>query len=318
MKVLFSLACAGLTVAAWPASAADLLGTSPPPTLPALQGPTAFELGSNWYVRGDVGVAFDRSPTVSVLPVSIPPLSDPTVFAAGFGGSSTVADFTGGVGVGYRINDYLRLDATWDYHNGPARDRSGSVICPYYLTGVANPTTLIPAGYLYDATQTCDGFLSSKQHDNTFLGNAYFDLGTYSGFTPYVGGGVGLNINSLTQNLNFFETANGSPYVADLTSTGAFPALWVNPLGQAIVPQPPIAFALQNWNRSLTATTYHLAWALSAGVGYRLTPSATLDVGYRYLNAGTTSTLLNPQTGLTVRQNDTSQEVRVGIRYSLQ
>ena len=181
------------------------------------------------------------TPTVSVLPVSIPPLSDPAVFPPGFGGSSTVVDFTGGVGVGYRINDYLRLDATWDYHNGPARDRSGSVICPYGLTAVVNRS---PAarGYLYDTTQTCDGFSSSKQHDNTFLGNAYVDLGTYSGFTPYVGGGLGLNINSLTQNLNFDETANGLPYVADLTPTGIapVPAVWVNRLGLPIVPQPPI------------------------------------------------------------------------------
>ena len=131
------------------------------------------------------------------------------------------------------------------------------------------------------------GSLSSKQHDNTFLGNAYVDLGTYSGFTPYVGGGLGLNINSLTQNLNFYETANNSPYAADLTPTGIapVPAVWVNPLGLPIVPQPPIPFALQNWNRSLTSTTYHLAWALSAGVGFHLTPSATLDVSYRYLNA---------------------------------
>jgi hypothetical protein len=105
---------------------------------------------------------------------------------------------------------------------------------------------------------------------------------------------VGLNINSLTQNLNFFETANGLPYAANLTPAGtgtAFPALWVNPLGQAIVPQAPIAFGLQNWGRSYSATTYHLA---------------------------STSTLLNPQTGLTVRQNNTSQEVRVGIRYMIQ
>ena len=161
---------------------------------------------------------------------------------------------------------------------------------------------------------------SSKQHDNTFLGNAYVDLGTYSGFTPYVGGGLGLNINSLTQDLNFYETANNSPYAADLTPTGIapVPAVWVNRLGLPIGPQPPIPFTLQNWNRLYTATTYNLAWALSAGVGFHLTPSATLDISYRYLNAGTTSTLLNPQTGLTIRQNDTSQEVRVGIRYSLQ
>ena len=76
---------------------------------------------------------------------------------------------------------------------------------------------------------------------------------------------------------------------ADLTPTGIapVPAVWVNPLGQPIAPQPAIAFTQQNWSRLYRATTYNLAWALSAGFGFQLNPSATLDIGYRYLNAGT-------------------------------
>ena len=73
MKVLLSLACAGAIVAA-PASAADLLGTAPPLTLPATQGPLAFEVGSNWYVRGDLGVSFDRAPSVSFSNIALPTL----------------------------------------------------------------------------------------------------------------------------------------------------------------------------------------------------------------------------------------------------
>ena len=45
-----------------------------------------------------------------------------------------------------------------------------------------------------------------------------------------------------------------------------------------------------------------MAWALAAGVGFQLTPSMTLDIGYRYLNSGTVNTLLNPQTGATIQQ----------------
>ena len=71
MKVLLSLACAAAIVAA-PASAADLLGTSPPLTLPATQGPLAFEVGSNWYVRGDLGISFDRAPSVSFSNIALP------------------------------------------------------------------------------------------------------------------------------------------------------------------------------------------------------------------------------------------------------
>ena len=60
------------------------------------------------------------------------------------------------------------------------------------------------------------------------------------------------------------------------------------------------------------------AWALSAGIGYQRNPSATLDIGYRYLNSGAIDKLINPETGMTVRQNNSSQQFLVGIRYVLQ
>ena len=44
----------------------------------------------------------------------------------------------------------------------------------------------------------------------------------------------------------------------------------------------------------------------------------TLDIGYRYLNSGTVNTLLNPQTGATIHQNNASHQIRVGVLYYLQ
>src|SRR3984957_8906817 len=140
MKVLLSLAGAAALVAA-PASAADLLGTSPPLTLPATQGPLAYEVGSNWYVRGDLGISFDVAPTVSLAAISAPP--------PGFAGSSLpvysgqnihATDFTGGVGAGYRWNNYLRFDATWDYRTGPGGTSNSTVVGPHALTGLASQT----------------------------------------------------------------------------------------------------------------------------------------------------------------------------------
>ena len=61
-----------------------------------------------------------------------------------------------------------------------------------------------------------------------------------------------------------------------------------------------------------------MAWALAAGIGYKITPSMTLDIGYRYLNSGTVNTLVNPQTGATIRQTNASQQIRVGILYYIQ
>ncbi len=314
-----SVAFASLTLAATQARAADLFGSAPPMQIPASQAATTVEVGSNWYIRGDIGVSFDDMPnvTLSSLALAPPAFAGPQTLAFAQTSSNTT-NFDGRLGFGYRWNDYLRFDATWDYRTGPGKNLSGVVVCPYALNGVTNPTTGIAAGYLYNTADTCNGYMSFKEHNNTFLANAYVDLGTWSGFTPYVGGGLGMNINSMQGGLNFYQTANGQPYAADLTANGAFPSMWVNAAGQSLIPQPGIAFALQNWNRSFSSTSYRVAWALTAGVGFQLSPSATLDVSYRYLNAGESSVLLNPQTGMTVKQNNSSQQILVGIRYALQ
>jgi opacity protein-like surface antigen len=315
MKVLFSLAFAAAVVAA-PVSAADL-GSAPPLTLPTGQSPM-FEVGSSWYVRGDLGISFDRAPSLSFSNVALPALGALAApLTIGNGPNWTTTNFTGGAGFGYRWNDWLRFDATWDYRTGPGGSRQATVVCPYGLAGVSSPAG-VPLGFLYNTANTCNASTSVRQSDNAFLANAYFDVGTYYGFTPYVGGGLGLNIDNLTANANYNETANGQPYAADLTAVGAFPPVWVNTQGQALAPQPNIAFAPQVWNRSITSTTYSMAWALAAGVGYKITPSMTLDIGYRYLNSGTVNTLLNLQTGATLHQNNASHQIRVGILYYIQ
>jgi opacity protein-like surface antigen len=125
-------------------------------------------------------------------------------------------------------------------------------------------------------------------------------------------------MNTLTASVNYNETANGQPYAADLTPFGGLPSVWVNTQGQPLAPQPNIAFAPQYWNRSIRSTTWSMAWALAAGVDYKITPSMTLEIGYRYLNSGTVNTLLNPQTGATIHQSNASQQIRVGVLYYLQ
>ncbi len=316
MKVLFSLACAAAMLAA-PASAADLLGSSPPLSMPTGQSPM-FEVGSSWYVRGDLGISFDRAPSLSFPNLALPALGAlGTPLTVGNGANWTTTNFTGGAGFGYRWNDWLRFDATWDYRTGPGGSRQATTVCPYSLTGVSSPAG-VPLGFLYDRTNTCNSSASARQSDNAFLANTYFDVGTYYGFTPYVGGGLGLNIDTLTASANHTETANGQPYAANLTPVGPFPPVWVNNQGQTLTPQPNVPFTQQFWNRSISSTTYSMAWALAAGVGYKITPSMTLDVGYRYLNSGTVNTLFNPQTGATIHQSNASHQIRVGVLYYIQ
>jgi opacity protein-like surface antigen len=151
--------------------------------------------------------------------------------------------------------------------------RNTAVVCPYSpTTGIVASTTGLPAGNLYNTSDVCNGTTNLKQYNNTFLANGYVVLGTYGGFTPYVGGGVGLNMNVATGSFNAYQTSDGQVYAPNLTPASGFPQVWVNPQGQPISPQPAVAFGQQYWSRSISSTTYSFAWALSAGLGFQLTP----------------------------------------------
>ena len=122
-----------------------------------------------------------------------------------------------------------------------------------------------------------------------FLANAYFDLGTWWCLTPVVGAGVGasrVTIDHFRDN-NIIASGGG---VADGAS---------------------------KWN---------FAWALHAGVAYKVTPGFTVELAYRYLNLGdgitgdvinldgTNSTIGNA----TTFHNLTSHDLKLGVRWSLE
>jgi opacity protein-like surface antigen len=322
MKAIAAAALAGIAMASTPSLAADLFGTAAPPmSFPAENGPTA-EVGSNWYIRGDIGAGLDTVPAVTFSTISIPPQGDASTPLSGNSGASQlsrnfladVAIFVGGVG--YRFNNYFRVDATYEYRNGPGGTSTTTVVCPYSANGVFDQlNTTIEYGYLYNTSNTCDGDLELKQHNNMVLGNAYVDLGTYWGITPYVGAAAGVNVTSTSGSLAFFETANGQPYAANLTPTGTYPQQWVTLAGTPLSPQPNIAFTNQNWNRTIQSTKYSFALALMAGFGVALTPSATLDIGYRYLNTGASTLYISNPLGASLKNSNVSQEIRIGIRY---
>ena len=318
MKSIAAAALAGIAMASTPSLAADLFGTAPPPmSFPAENGP-AVEVGSNWYLRGDIGLSLDPAATFSLASVSTPgPGVGILPFTSSVGSSSDREDFAADIGVGYRFNNWLRFEGTYEYRTGPAGSNANSVICPTTL--VASPAgSPTPTGYLYDTTSTCTGSLSLRQRNSTALASAYLDLGNYWGVTPYVGAGGGLNANMIDGNVAYAVDATGTPYSANLSApsgAGTTPKVWVDSIGTPLPTQPNIGFTNQVWNHSIKTTKYSMAWALMAGVGIQLSPSATLDIGYRYLNAGTTSIPITTQTGATVRQPNVSQDIRVGIRY---
>jgi opacity protein-like surface antigen len=284
-------------------------------SFPASESPLT-EVGSNWYLRGDIGLSVDQAPSYSMAAISMPP-AGPSIlpFSSTLGSANWRDDVTADIGLGYRFNNWLRFEGTYEYRTGPAGHNANSVICPTALTPTPNGA---PNGYLYDTSSTCTGDLYLHQRNSTVLASAYVDLGNYWGVTPYVGAGAGVNADMINGSVGYTVDATGDPYSVNLSAPstpGSPPKVWVDSGGNVLPTQPNIGFTNQNWNRSISATHYSMAWALMAGVGIQLSPSATLDVGYRYLNAGTTSLPITPQIGASFKQPNVSQDIRIGIRY---
>ena len=124
------------------------------------------------------------------------------------------------------------------------------------------------------------------------LANAYVDLGTWWCMTPFIGAGVGgarVAINGFTD--------------AGIANNG----------GGAL---PGLAYGdnMSKWN---------LAWALHAGVAYKVTPNVTVEFAYRYLDMGDgiagdlktfdgVNNVNNPMTFKSI----TSHDLKMGVRWN--
>jgi opacity protein-like surface antigen len=119
------------------------------------------------------------------------------------------------------------------------------------------------------------------------LANAYVDLGTWWCMTPFIGAGVG----GARVAINNFTDVN--------------------------TPTAGVAFGdnVAKWN---------FAWAVHAGVAYKVTPNFTVELAYRYLDMGDgltgdlrtfdgVNTINNPMTFKSI----TSHDLKLGVRWDL-
>lgn len=106
--------------------------------------------------------------------------------------------------------------------------------------------------------------------------NGYLDLGTWYGFTPYVGAGIG---GALLQVTEFHQVSVPGPFDT--------------PRGS-------------KWN---------FAWAAMAGVGYNLSQNFLLDIGYRYINLGEVRSEISSVNNWLNVEGVAAHEVRLGVRY---
>jgi len=119
------------------------------------------------------------------------------------------------------------------------------------------------------------------------LANVYVDLGTWWCITPFVGAGIGFTENRIGAFLDVNTPNAGVAYAADTTK----------------------------WN---------VAWALHAGLAYKVTPGFTVELAYRYLNLGDASSgdlitftgvnnVFNPESFKTLQSHD----LMLGVRWNL-
>lgn len=325
---------AGAFLATSPVFAADLFDSAPPP-MDAPQAQPQDELGANWYIRGDVGYGTFNEPTVVPSAGLFPTVGNAPIGDASNpvqvtrGNNKTLMGANIGLGVGYRVNDWLRVEGAYTFSNGPGLGLTNEVYCPEVANAVnnyvnyspANPAgTAVPVGYQYDYTK-CDGRLNVRQFNNTVLAMAYVDIGHWGIFSPFIGAGAGLNVNSMTGTLQFNQQDTGVNYTGPAVN-GSAPGLWVDPNGGTDAGGKPIYGAIYrpaaqsgtnqpvgpaNWNRRIDTTKYTIAASAAAGVGIQISQSATLDIGYHVttldLFGGGAKSLL--------------QSINLGVRYNL-
>jgi len=234
---LVSLITAALMGSASFGQAADLI---PAPETVELPPEVSAVAVNGWYIRGDIGYSsydhddfrFFQGPSLTGI---IPdPDTDSSFFLSG--------------GIGYQVNDYFRVDATYSRFYGA--DVTGS------SRGVSSAPGPLQCNFAALGT-LCD-FNDEQEFDaDLLMANAYVDLGNFSGFTPYVGAGIGgahVTYGGLTNTQN----------CSDPSDPGCFPGvdgLVINHNGE------------DEWR---------FAWQLHAGASIDLTCQLKADVGYTY------------------------------------
>ncbi|MCV6600189.1 MAG: porin family protein [Cohaesibacter sp.] len=150
----------GAAMSASVAFAADL----PTPPIIEYEPETLVEIGSSWYLRGDIGYAAYGQPKASWLQVN------PNKHHQ-FHGEEIDNTFLVGAGFGYYFNHNLRADLTLDYRQDMKFKAKSACVshCSISYTGEYNSFSAW-----------------------TLMLNGYYDFGSWNSITPYVGAGVGL------------------------------------------------------------------------------------------------------------------------------
>ncbi|MBO6903271.1 MAG: porin family protein [Rhizobiaceae bacterium] len=285
MRHTVRLLASAATIALLPVFSLHAADYDPPMVIDEGLGPlqeiVPVEVGSGWYLRGSVGYAFATSADGAF---------NYRVFNAGAGtyGSATftTASVSGGIsygiGFGYAFTDLIRADLTAERFN----------IRFNGTRTFATPCAGFPAG------TTCASNDSATLNGTSVMANGYVDLGTFAGFTPYVGAGAGVTHVTWTDLSSTYACVSGGvacPATATTPTTAS---------GQ---------------------TSWRFSYAAMAGMAYDINDNLKVRLGYKYrkITGGPMSgfTAADRALGASGTQtNDpgfTQHEVKLGLRYEI-
>jgi opacity protein-like surface antigen len=219
-----------------------------------------------WYFRFDGGIGSIGTPSLSetgldigdrdgpaaVLPATGPDYraTQPDWFSSDFSTFATV-----GGGAGYNFSNGFRIDGTIEKRFQDSVELSGTDqwethrFCNAGCWGATTNTTNFE---VKDSTKI-DGTL--------WMVNAYYDLFSNRGFTPYIGAGIGFAWNELNRRHESTYTVCGARDPSCEFTTGR----------------------TVTESASGRANNFTLAYAAMAGVSYDLSEMTAVDLGYRYL-----------------------------------
>ncbi len=238
-----------------PALAADPYIPPPiePPPPVVYEEPAKASYGG-WYIRGDVDYHWSALRSTQYITYG------PPAGTAQFTTTDLRGTWSIGAGVGYQVNKWFRADLTGDYWAKST------------FTGSTTGTCGVPPA-------PCVSVDSSAYQALLILANAYVDLGTYHGITPYIGAGIG-GARVIWDDLR--NTVGG------ITTVHA------------------------------GASSWRFAYALMAGASYCVTDRMELDVGYRYTRiAGGRMFEYAPIVGPGFDNGFNVHEGRAGLRWHL-
>jgi len=202
--------------------------------------PRYVEMVSGWYIRGDFGYRFNHVGSVEAGS-AVTSFKYPNSLGVTFGG-------------GYK-HKWFRADMTVDY-------------APRVTARAASSSSFAQPQY------------TTKLDALSLLANAYIDLGTWAGFTPYVGAGAGVT---------YLRSR-------DYEDTAFLPV-----------------------NHEMANGRTNFSWAAMAGVAYRVSTRWTIDLGFRHLELGDLPTTIGTglSTDSTRWKRLSTDEVRLGFRFLL-